>query len=342
MKTIFLILFLLFPKVSALAKEEFLVGVLYWSKNIEGQVIMKKGLEQEAAKLNQNAKKNSKPTIKLRTFIAGDGEKGIQNQIKQFYQLIKLKPDLIIVQPTDNAALKEPLLLANKKKIPVIAYDQYILGGKLLSFITSNNYQAGYLDGEYIASLFPKEKTIKLILVEYPNVSSTIDRVDGFFDALKNERQKFKLLKTYQAVEPVSGKKAGQKILRDFPRTGSVDVIFTINDGGGLALAKELLKAKRMEIKMATVDGDPESIKLLKAGKLIVIDSAQFCAELGRQSMAKAYDHLMGKKVPKKVLVPTFPITKGTLKRYPGWFGNIPPTFKKPWRPSTKWNNQYR
>ncbi len=52
------------------------------------------------------------------------------------YELIDQKVDLIIVQPTDNAALAKPLIKANKQKNPVVAYEQYILGGKLHSFIT--------------------------------------------------------------------------------------------------------------------------------------------------------------------------------------------------------------
>ena len=35
-------------------------------------------------------------------------------------------------------------------------------------------------------------------------------------------------------MESVEGRQAGAAILRDFPQKGSVDVVFTVNDGGGL------------------------------------------------------------------------------------------------------------
>ncbi len=341
MKYLSLILYFSLFTMAGAAKS-YNVGVLYWSDTIEGQLAMRKGLEDTVTSLNQAALKNKRPQLELTTFVAGDGSNGIQNQLAQFYKLIAMKPDLIIVQPTDNAALSAPLKLANRKSIPVIAFDQYIIGGNLLSLITSNNYQAGYLNGEYIASLYPDSYEIKLILVEYPNVSSTIDRVDGFFDALKKEKQKFTVLKAYQAVNPIEGAAVGKEILKEFKETGSVDTIFAINDGGGLAIAQELVKAQRFEIKMATVDGDPKAIDLINEKGPIVIDSAQFCAEIGRQSAKKAYDFLEGRKISKKVLVPTFPVTQETLKLYSGWSGEIPKSFKKPWKESSRWKNTFK
>lgn len=325
--------------------KEYRVGVLYWSMNIEGQVAMRKGVEEVAAQINHEFKKTAKKSndhLRLIPYVAGDGEAGVANQIKQMDQMIeKDNVDLIIVQPTDNAALVAPLLKANAKKIPVVAYDQYIVKGEIASYITSNNYQAGYLDGEYLASLFSDDYEMKLVLVEYPKVSSTVERVDGLIDALKAEKQKFKVIATFEAVEPVAGKKVGAEILAKFPNKNSIDVIFTVNDGGGLSVVDAIAAAKRTEIKIATVDGDPRSVKNIKAGRNTVIDAAQFCAEIGRQSMSVAWKILKGEKYPKKILVPTFPIVKATVNIYPGWLGKIPDKFEKSWKKGSFWDNQF-
>ncbi len=320
--------------ISSSAKE-YRVGVLYWSRNIPGQVAMRKGLESEARKVNKQATSKGKPSIKLITKIAGDGSAGIENQILQMNEMIKEKVDLIIVQPSDNAALTEPLRLANKAGIKVVAYDQYISGGTLSAYRTSDNYQAGYLDGEYISSKFSKDKELRIALVEYPHVSSTVERVNGFLDALEQTGQKIKILKSYMAVEPVSGKKAGLAILKDFPDRGSLDVIFTVNDGGGLAVVDELIRAGRNEILVATIDGDPKSVRYIKEGKLIVIDSAQFCGPLGAEALKAAYSLISGEATPYHALVPAFPITRETMKYYPGWMGPIPAVFRKPWESSS-------
>jgi ribose transport system substrate-binding protein len=321
--------------------KEMRVGVLYWSMNIPGQVAMRKGLEAEAGEINKAAQTEGKPAIKLETRVAGDGEVGIENQIHQMLEMVTLGVDCIIVQPTDNAALAVPLRAANKAGIPVVAYDQYINGGTLAAYRTSDNYQAGYLDGEYISSKFPAEKEIRLVLVEYPYVSSTVERVNGFLDALTATGHHYKILKSYSAVEPVSGRKAAKDILHDFPQAHSIDVIFTVNDGGGLAVVNGLSEAGRSEIMVATIDGDPTSVHNIMAGRLTVIDSAQFCGPLGAEAMKAAYALLLGQHPPYQALIPVFPVTLETLELYPGWQGPIPAGFTKPWKSrAPQWQGQ--
>ena len=337
---LFLCIFFLSSIVSA---EEKRVGVLYWSSNIAGQVVMSKGLEQEAENINVQAVSSGKPKVKLIIRVAGDGPRGIENQIRQMFELIQEKVDLLIVQPTDNAALAEPLRAANRIGIPVVAYDQYIQGGALTAYRTSDNYQGGYLDGEYIASLFPKDRKLRIVLVEYPHVSSTVERVNGFLDGLNQMKMKFKVLKSYVAVEPEGGKKAAEDLLRDFPNKGDIDVVFTVNDGGGLALVNELAKKGRDEIKVATIDGDPASVENIRSGKLTVIDSAQFCGPLGAEVMKCAYAVLLGEKIHYHALVPVFPVSRETLRLYPGWNGPVPQAFEKSWKSLfPRWSGEMR
>ena len=323
------------------AETPYRIGVLYWSMNIPGQVAMRKGLEQEAARINRKAAQQGRRGVELVARVAGDGTAGVERQIQQMFELIHLRPDVIIVQPTDNAALAAPLKAANQAGIPVIAYDQYISGGKLTAYITSDNHQAGYLNGEFIAARFPGPRPLRLVLVEYPLVSSTVERLNGFLEALRDLGRPYTVLKTYQAVEPEAGRAAGRAILRDFPKPGSIDVVFTVNDGGGLSVVDVLAKAGRKEIVVASIDGDPASVENIRAGRLTAIDSAQFCGPLGAEAMKAAYATARGETVPRKILVPVFPVTLDTLSRYPGWAGPIPAAFQKPWpAPRPVWRNQ--
>jgi len=325
------------------AANSYRVAALFWSMNIDGQVAMRKGLEAEVEKINKEATKNGGKKIELLEYVAGDGEAGMEKQIKQFDEVVKMKVNAIVVQPTDNAALSPMLKEANKAGIPVIAYDQYISSGKLDSFITSDNYQAGFLNGEFISHEFKNKNNLKIAIVEYPHVSSTVHRVDGFIDALEKYKTQYRLVKRYEAVEPTKGRAVGRQILKDFPKPGSLDVIFTVNDGGGLAIVDELAKAKRTDIAVATVDGDPKSVEMIKNNGIIKIDSAQFCGPMGAVAVRTAYEKLNGKQIGKEILIPVFPITKDTIKLYPGWLGPIPSEFKKPWRSDMPlWNNKLK
>lgn len=302
------------------------LGLLRWSDTIEGQVAMHRGFEAAIAEARAGGL-----AIEVQTHLAGDGVAGQERQIAQFRELIAARVDLIVVQPTDNAALTAPLREANAAGIPVVAYDQFIVGGDLAAFVTSDNRQAGTLDGEYIAHLFPDETTLRIVLVEYPQVSSTVERVDGFFGALRHHNQPFEILRTYQAVEPVGGRAVGEQILRDFPEPGSFDVLFSVNDGGGLPIVARLAAAGRSEVRVATVDGDPASIRNLREGRLTVIDAAQHCGSIGREAVKVALQVLRGESVPRRILVPTFPVTRETVDRYRGWDGAMPEAFAKPW-----------
>lgn len=327
-----------------LMARDYTIGVSYWSDTIKGQIAMKKGIEEQVKHINST----SKDKINLVTHIAGDGRNGIKNQISDLNKLMSIKPDLIIIQPTSTMALGQSLLKINKLNIPVVTYDQFISQGETVSFITSNNYQAGFLAGEYIASLYENKTLVKLVIVEFPSISSTNSRVHGFINSLKKSNQNYKIIDTFNAIEPIAGYKVGKEILKRYPITGSIDVVFTVNDGAGLKIVETLSAGGRDEIKVATVDGDPLSVENIKNQNLTVINSAQFCSEIGRQSLQTAYDYLKGREVPKRILIPTYPVTKETLKTYPGWLGKIPPAFYKQWVKSNikdinnLWDNSYK
>lgn len=282
---------------------------------------MRKGFEEEISKFNNSGRDE----IQIQPYVAGEGRKGVLNQIKQLEEALQGTPPALVIQPTDNSALALGLQEANRKKIPVITYDQYIVNGSILSYLTSDNYQAGWDNGIYINSLFDAKKNLRIVVFEYPRVSSTMERVDGFFDALRKQDRPFRVLKTYEAVDPASGAQAAKSFLKDFPEKGSVDVILTVNDGGGITIVKQLLTKSRTELVHATFDGDPESVKNIQEKKLTVIDSAQFCAELGRETARALIAHLKKSRVESKTLVPTFPVTLKNLAQYPGWMGVPPP-----------------
>ncbi|WP_081112212.1 substrate-binding domain-containing protein [Bdellovibrio bacteriovorus] len=319
---IFIFLFIFSHHSSA---KSFEVSVLYWSMKIEGQVAMRKGFEEEIAQFN----KKSTDKIVLTPYVAGEGRKGITNQVLQVAEVLKAKPAAMVIQPTDNSALARALEEANQLKIPVFAYDQYIVNGDMTFFATSDNYGGGRDNGDYIHGLFDKNKELRLVIFEYPKVSSTIDRVDGFLDALRDQGRRFKVLKRYEAVDPASGEMAVKQFLKDFPKKGSVDVIFTVNDGGGLSIIKTLYEKKRTDLVHATFDGDPLSVENIKNGKITVIDSAQFCAELGRETARALIAHLTKGGVSEKKLIPTYPVTNKTLANYPGWMGRVPSFLQK-------------
>lgn len=323
------------PDPAVAAPQPLRIGVVYWSMHIPGQVGMRRGLEQAAREISRA---HPDRPVQLLPFVGGEGEKGVRHQIAAMHRLISLKVDAIILQPIDSAALSKPLLIANRAGIPVVAYDQYVLDGKLASYLTSNNRLAGFLDGEYLAHRFrkrTKRNPMRLVIVEYPYVSSTIERVEGLLDALNEAHLPYKIVARYEAVEPVGGRHAGRQITRNHP-PGSLDAIFCVNDGGGLHVLRELQRAHRKDVVMATVDGDPSAIEEIRRGGLIGIDTAQFMGPLGAESMRWTYRLLRGERIPRHVLLTVYPLTRESLQAYPGWMGPVPGLVRKPWPPQSQ------
>ncbi|MBO9539398.1 sugar ABC transporter substrate-binding protein [bacterium] len=314
------------------AAPPYVIGVVYWSMAIPGQVAMRHGLEAAAAEINRS--RPARP-VRLIPFVGGDGETGIRNQIAAMARLVKLRPDAIILQPIDSAALSKPVQEANRANIQVVAYDQYVLKGKLACYLTSNNALAGYLDGEYLAYRFrarTAKNPLRLVIVEYPYVSSTVERVEGLQDALADAGVPYRIVARYEAVEPKGGFQAGRAIAKRHPR-GSVDAVFCVNDGGGLSVMRALKEAGRDDILMATIDGDPAAVRTIAQGGPIAIDTAQFCGALGAESLRVTYRLLKGERIPKEILMTVFPITRESLGAYPGWGGVVPPVIRRPWPP---------
>jgi len=309
----------------------FNIALLSWSDSVAGMVSMREGVIEETDKINILAKETSKNLINLKVFIAGDGQEGMERQKKQILNLIDKDIDLFIIQPSDSAILSEPLKIINRKKIPIVTYDGYILDVEITSHLSSNNYQLGFLNGEFVANSFDSEKEIKLIMIEYPHVPQTVKRADGFLDALEHYRQKYKIIASYKSVNPTEGKKVAEKILKNFPKRDSIDVIFAINDSGSYPILEKLIEAKRDEIFFASIDGEKKMVKLIEDNSILKIDSAQFCKALGAIALKTSYQILNNERVPKYIKLPVFPITKETLHLYKGWSSDIPKEFIKPW-----------
>jgi ribose transport system substrate-binding protein len=309
------------------------VGIVYWSMRIPGQVAMRQGLEREAMRINHA---NPKRPIRMHAVVGGEGEAGIRRQRHAMYRFIGKRMDALILQPIDSAALSTPVLAANRAGIPVIAYDQYVLEGKLACYVTSNNWLAGHLNGEYLIHRFRAHKgPLRLVLVEFPYVSSTVERVEGLRDAFHEAGRAYAIAGRYEAVEPEGGRLAGQQILANHP-PGTIDAIFCVNDGGGHAVMEALTRAGRRDVVMATIDGDPRMVENIRQGGIVGIDTAQFMGPLGAESMAWTYQKLKGEPVPRQVLLTVFPITRKNLDAYPGWDGPIPREIRKPWAPAER------
>ena len=96
----------------------------------------------------------------------------------------------------------------------------------------------------------------------------------------------------------------------------TLDAVFAVNDPSALgAIAALEAAGKAAAVAVVSVDGSPEGIAAVKAGKLTAT-SAQFPREIGRIAAQRVYEHLQGRPVEKDIKVPVELITRDNVDAF--------------------------
>ena len=161
-------------------------------------------------------------------------------------------------------------------------YDGYI-------YIGSQNYDAGKIQGEYLAEVLPENAKI-LYFTGAPNDQQYIDRKAGLMDALA-ERTDIEILNEYN----VDNKKdLGMSTAEDCLQVyDSFDAIICQNDDSALGAVEALKAANRLEgVITVGIDGSDAALESIQAGELTmsVLQNAQAQAKAGAEVFAQIRD----------------------------------------------------
>jgi ribose transport system substrate-binding protein len=99
--------------------------------------------------------------------------------------------NLIILNAADSKGVAPAVMRAIAAGLTVVAVDVTAAGG-VDATVTSNNKQAGELDGKYVGDRLKGKAQI----VNGPPVSAVTDRVSGFLEAIKKIRISKSCLRT--------------------------------------------------------------------------------------------------------------------------------------------------
>lgn len=117
-------------------------------------------------------------------FIYRDAENSSERQIEQLRELSELRPDLIIVSPNEADPLTPVVDEIFRSGIPVIVTDRKTSSGLYHAYVGADNYEIGYMAGQYLAYQLAKRGRISEV-TGLPGSSATIERQKGLHDALK-------------------------------------------------------------------------------------------------------------------------------------------------------------
>nr|WP_205173518.1 ABC transporter substrate-binding protein [Bacillus pakistanensis] len=248
--------------------------------------------------------------------IVESADYDLAKQISQIENFITKKVDLILLNAVDSKGIAGAVQQAKAAGIPVIAVDVNAKGG-VNATVTSDNYQAGKLAGEYVIEQLGGEGNI--VIIDGPPVSAVTNRIQGFEDAIENSNIK---VIAKQNGEGSRGKALTvmESILQANPE-GTIDAVFAINDPEAIGVEIAQKQAGRTdEFFIVGVDGAPQAIKAMKKeGSTIAATSAQHPDQMVKKAVETGLKVLDGEKVEELVKVPVDLVTQENLNSYQGW-----------------------
>ncbi|MCM3672685.1 MULTISPECIES: ribose ABC transporter substrate-binding protein RbsB [Peribacillus] len=265
------------------------VGVSISTLNNPFFVSLKDGIEKEAKE------KGMKVTVV-------DAQDDTAKQISGIEDLILQEVDVLLVNPTDSAAITSAVKDANDAGIPVITIDRSSDEGDIETFIASDNVAGGEMAAEYLVKeLGEKAKVVELEGVS--GASATRERGKGFHNIA--DKQLDVLTSQTAEFDRTKGLNVMENILQG---NNDVQAVFAHNDEMALG-AIEAIKAAGKDIIVIGFDGNDDALKAVEKGELKAT-IAQQPALIGEKAVNAAEKVLKGDKVDDTISVPLKLVTK--------------------------------
>ncbi|WP_299093808.1 ABC transporter substrate-binding protein [uncultured Metabacillus sp.] len=248
--------------------------------------------------------------------LVESAEYDLAKQTSQIENFITKKVDVILLNAVDSKGIAAAVQQAKDAGIPVIAVDTNAEGG-VDATVTSDNYQAGQLAGEYVVEQLNGKGNI--VMIDGPPVSAVTDRIQGFEDVIKQSGIKV-VAKQNGEGNREKALSVMESILQANP-SGSIDAVFAINDPEaiGVEIAQEQA-GRKDEFFIVGVDGAPEVTEAMKKeGSSIMATSAQSPSEMVKKAVEIGMKVKNGEKVDEMIKVPVELVTQETLDSYKGW-----------------------
>jgi ribose transport system substrate-binding protein len=233
-------------------------------------------------------------------------------QIQIVDSMIARHVDGLAISAQDRTALDASLDRAAREGIPVTVFDSGVDSTNYMTFVATNNYEAGQMAAHKLAELLNGKGSIAMVL-HVPGSFSTMERERGFEDTMAKEFPRIHIeQKQYGMSDRSKAMAAAENILTAHP---SLDGIFASTEpssvGTALALKSRGLAGK---IKFVAFDASEGMIEDLKGGTIDAL-VAQDPFRIGYEAVATLVDKLHGKTPPKRIDLSARVITKPDLDK---------------------------
>ncbi|HEV8556939.1 MAG TPA: ABC transporter substrate-binding protein [Actinophytocola sp.] len=232
--------------------------------------------------------------------------------------LAATKPAALLIAPTDDVAMTEPMKQIKDLGVVVIEVDTALKDTSLAaSTITSNNEQGGTLAADTMSKLAGTKSGSVLVLDTKAGTSTTAARAKGFKDQLAKYPNLKLIGVEFTDNEP---DQAAAKVTAALSAHPDLVGVFATNLNTGEGAATGLRNANKSgQVNLIGFDASPSEVQGLTAGDFQAL-IAQDPATIGKEGVKQAIAKLSGQDVKRNIEAPLVAITKDTMSANEKYF----------------------
>jgi ribose transport system substrate-binding protein len=233
-------------------------------------------------------------------------------QIEILDSMIARHVDGIAVAATERKILRAGLDRAAAAGIPLTVFDSGVDSANYLSFVATDNVDAGRLAAHTLADLLGNKGKVAIIQ-HAPGSTSTMDREKGFEEVLARDYKGIEIVaRQYSMSDRAKARAAAENILTAHP---DLDGMFASAEPGsvGAALAIKARDAAA-KVKLVSFDSSEMLIDALRDGTISAM-VVQDPYKMGYTAVQTLVDKLNGKNPPKQIDLSARVVRKPDLEK---------------------------
>ncbi|MDR3426666.1 MULTISPECIES: ribose ABC transporter substrate-binding protein RbsB [Silvimonas] len=262
------------------------VGLSISTLNNPFFVALRKGAEDEAKKEGI-------------TLITVDAQDDPAKQQASVEDLIQKKVSVILINPTDSAAVANVVKEATDKGIKVISLDRSVNGAEVSAHIASDNVAGGKMAAEFLLDKLGNKGNV-IELEGIAGSSAARERGQGFHSVIDGKADIKLVAKQPADFDRAKGLSVTENIIQG---NKNVQGLFAHNDEMALGAVKALQAAGLKNVVVVGFDATPDAIAAVKSGNMAatVQQQPELIGQFGVQAAKKLID---GQPVDKFIPVP--------------------------------------
>jgi ribose transport system substrate-binding protein len=233
---------------------------------------------------------------------APEREIDVEKQMQIVENLIQRHVDALAFAPSGSREIVPAVVKANRAGIPVIVIDTRVdedalaaAGGRVATFIGSDNVEGGRIAGEFLARAL-KGRGRVAILEGIPGHETGDSRLRGFREVVAQHPGLEIVASQTANWERDQGFNVTQNLLQSHPE---IQAVFAASDLMALGAVEALAAAGRKDVIVVGFDALDEARAAIREGAMDAT-VAQHPREMGRLAVESAWRLLQGERLPEE------------------------------------------